>query len=71
MVNYLHLPLNSFKGIGQCLGHSCCQTAINKVLERSEAKRWLLPELVQVHVDHIATDRKRDSTCQQMKYTNS
>lgn len=64
MVNYLHLPLNSFKRIGQCLGHSCCQTAINEVLKGREARRWLLPELAQVHVYHIATNRKREGTCQ-------
>lgn len=64
VINYLQLPLNSFKRVGQCLGHSCCQTAIDKVLEWSEAKRRLLPELVQVHVDHIATNRKRKGTCQ-------
>lgn len=62
VVNYLHLPLYSFKRIGQGLSHSCCQAAINKALEWSEAKRGLLPELVQVHVDHTETHREGEST---------
>ncbi|KAG7225787.1 hypothetical protein INR49_014438 [Caranx melampygus] len=36
-----------FKRVREGLRHSCCQTATNEVLEGSEAKRRLLPELVQ------------------------
>lgn len=71
VVNYLHLPLYSFKRVGEGLGHSCCQTTINEILERSETKRRLLPELVQVHVNGIAPDRKGKSTCRQKKCTSS
>lgn len=57
-ITHLHLSFYCFKRVGKGLSHSCCKTAINEVLEGSEAKRRLLPELTQVHVDCIARNRK-------------
>lgn len=55
---YLHLPLHSFKRVGEGLSHSCCKAAINEVLERREAKRRLLPDFIHVHVNNTTANRK-------------
>lgn len=71
VLKYLHLPFYSFKRVGEGLGDSGCETAINEVLQGSEAKRRLLPEFVQVHVNCIASNREGKRTCRRMKCTVS
>lgn len=62
--NYLHLPLHSFKRVGEGLSHSCCKAAIEEVLEGSEAKRRLPPQFIYVHMNNITANREGESTCQ-------
>lgn len=63
----LHLPFHRFKRVRQGLGHCCCQTAVNEVLDWGEAKSRPLPQHVQVYVDCIAANRKGKGTCGQIK----
>lgn len=47
------------------MSHSCCEAAIDEVLEGSEAKRILLPEFIDVHMNNTTADRKGERTCQE------
>lgn len=62
--NYLHLPLHSFKRVGEGLSHDCCKAAIEEVLEGSEAKRRLPPQFIHVHMNNITANREGESTCE-------
>lgn len=68
LVTHLHFPFNGFKGVWERLSHSRCNAAVNEVLQRSEAKRRLLPQLVQIHVNRIASDWKGNRTCRRRRW---
>lgn len=61
ILSHLHLLFNSFKGEGESLSDSCCKTSIDEVLQRCETNMTLLPQLIQIDIDRIATNREWNS----------